>query len=260
MTRATPRSDQSQSLASTAAAASCDGWHLDGHRRRSRVGDLGVTIDLERPLDGIMPDLGSGDGTSRGGDHLLGVDLRAECRIADPWQRGRDLTAVYEPSDDRHLRATTMWRISDLIPATHPAIAAWECVVSAQTSLLQSDATLAVVSRIVAGEILWGLLDADLRQPAFAAVRSANASLILARRDDGRSLLLAAHPLDPQQISCDHLAGLATIRHWLFAAAVEKGVLLRSRVLAAIGPAGDDTAWAGRLAEAFANSPPILTT
>jgi hypothetical protein len=36
--------------------------------------------------------------------------------------------------------------------------------------------------------------------------------------------------------------------------------LLRSRVLAAIGPAADATGWAGDLAAAFAASPPFLTT
>jgi len=37
-------------------------------------------------------------------------------------------------------------------------------------------------------------------------------------------------------------------------------VLLRSRVLAAVGPTVAATQWAGDMASAFAASPPLLTT
>ncbi len=254
MTPDTPRSEgANQPNAVPATVDDC--WRLEGHRARWRA----AAIDLDHPLDGIAARLGIGVGPAGGEDHLLGVDLRAECRIADHWQRGRDLTAVYEPADDRQLRASAMWRISDLFSASSPSIAAWECVVSAQTSLLHSDVSLAVVSQFAAAHILWGRLDADLRQPAFTTDRPETANAILARRDADTSLLLVAHPLDPHQISCDRTQGRATVRHWLFSAAVEKGVLLRSRVLAAIGPSENDTAWAALLSAAFASSPPILT-
>jgi putative heme iron utilization protein len=63
-----------------------------------------------------------------------------------------------------------------------------------------------------------------------------------------------------RQIRVDRHGSRTTISCWLFSSAVEKGVLLRSRVLAAIGPTANDTAWAAALAAAFAHSPPILTT
>jgi hypothetical protein len=52
----------------------------------------------------------------------------------------------------------------------------------------------------------------------------------------------------------------SVVECWLFSTALEKGVLLRSRVLAAIGPAADATLWAADLAASFAASPPMLTT
>ena len=46
----------------------------------------------------------------------------------------------------------------------------------------------------------------------------------------------------------------------LFASAIEKGVLLRGRVLAAVGPHDLDEGWASSLLAAFVASPPPLTT
>ena len=46
----------------------------------------------------------------------------------------------------------------------------------------------------------------------------------------------------------------------LLAAPLEKGVLLRSRVVAAIGPERNDEAWADRVLQTFAASPPPLAT
>ncbi|MFM8377790.1 MAG: hypothetical protein ACKOB1_00535, partial [Planctomycetia bacterium] len=66
-------------------------------------------------------------------------------------------------------------------------------------------------------------------------------------------------PDDRRRISWTERGGRASIVCWLFSSAVEKGVLLRSRVRAAIGPADGDTAWAEAIADAFAGSPPVLS-
>ena len=46
---------------------------------------------------------------------------------------------------------------------------------------------------------------------------------------------------------------------WLFSTVIEKGVLMSGRVLAAIGSATRDEAWADELCDAFAAAPPPLT-
>ena len=51
----------------------------------------------------------------------------------------------------------------------------------------------------------------------------------------------------------------AVVECWIFSSAIEKGVLLRSRVLAAIGPTTGDLEWASGLATAFSASEPMLT-
>jgi hypothetical protein len=197
-----------------------------------------ASIDLDRPTDGIAVAAQAADA-----DHLLGIDLRSGARLAERWARGGDVTAVYETTDARRLRATAMWRLDSAAAALPRGVAIWELVISAQTSLLESDSSLAVVSRVAATNLV-----------------SVGDGGVLARRGDGTSVLILVHPDDLKKVSFEHHAGRGSISCWLFSSAVEKGVLLRSRVLAAIGPADGDTTWATAVADTFAASPPVLTT
>ena len=215
-------------------------WTLTGHIARTLHNAPVGAVDLDRASRGIV--IAAQPGGAE--DHLLGLDLRADCRLAEHWIRGGDVTAVYEPGDARHLRATAMWRLAPFTPgASDGRVAVWELVVSAQTSLLESDPTLAVVSDVAATD-----------------VRRLAANGLIVRRGDGSSALVVVHPDDLRTISFEQAGGRATICCRLFSAAIEKGVLLRSRVLAAIGPTANDTAWATAVAADFAASPPILTT
>jgi len=228
-----------------------------------RVTDAGsvipASIDLDQPRRGIAL---SPPGPSAP-VNLLGLDLPSHSQLTDFWLRGDDVTAVYESADEsadaRHLRTTAMWRLS---PAGN-GMRAWELVASAQTSLLQSDAVLAVVSEIDAADILWGTpVDGGVH---WQADHSPGATCVLLHR--GRqaeshrtSVLVAAHPGEARRVSIRRNGHKTVVECWLFSTELEKGVLLRSRVLAAIGPATDATGWAGDLAAAFAASPPFLTT
>ena len=71
-------------------------------------------------------------------------------------------------------------------------------------------------------------------------------------------VLLHAHEVPVIEARAAH--GRITISCPLFAPRLEKGVLLRSRVLAAQGPAAGDEAWAADAVTAFAALPPMLTT
>lgn len=233
------------------------GWSLTDGVAATSPPAPPATLDLAAPTVGLEP-VGFGSDL-----RLLGIDLRGSCRPVDRWVRGIDLIAVYEPEDARRLRATALWR-----PWTAAAgVAAWELVLSAQTALVQSDSAVAVVSQAAATEAAWGELQAggwrwNRAEPG--APRPAGATCVLARGGTGagagRSLLVAVHPDDVRQIEIDRDGDLLRVRCWLFSTAIEKGQLFRSRVLAAVGPAGDDEAWAGRFGVAFAAAPPPLTT
>lgn len=229
-------------------------WSLADLVATHHAAAVTATLDLERPAVGITA-------ASPGHvDQLLGIDVAAEpLRPSDHWQRAADAVAVYEPDDRRRLRTTAMWRVGT--PAA--GIVSWEAVVSAQTSLLESDATLAVAASIEATNLLahvagsWQPLLADAAVPA-------GADALLVRRGaaaaGATSVLIAVHPQDRGGIHLRRHDGRAVLSCPLFSADLEKGVLLRSRVLAAIGPAAGDESWAELLVTDFAASPPPLTT
>ncbi|MFM9059778.1 MAG: hypothetical protein ACKOSQ_11760 [Planctomycetaceae bacterium] len=227
-------------------------WTLTGTVAATRAAETAARLDLAAPSAGLA--VVEAGGT----DHLLGIDLRAAAGPpAERWVRGADLTAVYEPTDARRLRATAMWRV-------HPAaVAAWELVVSAQTSLLHADATLAVVSDIACEDASWGAPAANGGHrweplPASAPL-PAQAAFVLARRG-ATAVVVAVHPRDPRRIAVTVARGRARVECGIFPTAIEKGVILRSRVLAAIGPAPNAESWAAALCGAFTDSPPFLDT
>ncbi len=227
-----------------AATRSPPGWTLTDLEARAGGG----RIELAAPAAGLAV----GDG-----DRLLGLDLRTgrgDPRLIDHWVRANDLVCVYEPADPRRLRATAMWRS---LAGERPA---WELVVSAQTSLVESDAAVAVTCELAAGEVLWGRA-ADGRI-AWSSLGDATcppeATCLLVRRTSD-AIVMAVHPADPRRMLVRSAGGRVGIACWLFSTAIEKGVLLRSRVLAALGPGGDP-AWAEPLLAGFAASPPPLTT
>jgi hypothetical protein len=214
-----------------------------------------AAIDLDHPRRGLTLTRSG----MAGYDSLLGLDLRSECRLTDHWVRGDDVTAVYESVDARHLRTTAMWRMHSSDGATR----AWELIASAQTSLLQSDSVLAVVSEIEATDILWGTCSNGAMQ--WHTDPSPEATCVLLGRGGAAgsastSALVAVHPGDARRLTARRDGERIVIECWLFSTALEKGVLLRSRVLAAVGPGVDATRWAGDLAAKFAASPPVLTT
>ncbi len=243
---------QSSPAPSSSATAA---WLAIGRRMTDAGSRIAAAIDLDRPRQGITL---AGHGQSSA-NSLLGLDLRSECLLTDHWLRGDDVTAVYESADARHLRTTAMWRLHPSDGATR----AWELIASAQTSLLQSDSVLAVVSEIDATDLLWGTCDTN--GVHWHTDPSPDATCVLLRRgkaagSDSTSVLVAAHPGDARQLTIRRDGTRIVVECWLFSTVLEKGVLLRSRVLAAVGPAADATGWAGDLAAKFAASPPMLTT
>ncbi|MGB8854275.1 MAG: hypothetical protein WCC69_11990 [Pirellulales bacterium] len=236
------------------AAVATAAWTLAGLRSQTRCGSFEVSLDLARPAAGLTIAAGA---QSAFVDHLLGLDLSANCPPSDHWVRGSDITAVYEPADPRHLRATAMWRQL----ACDATTAAWELIASAQTSRLDSDPAVAVVADIGAGEVRW-----RGRNPASGwaaltptAILPADATVIMSVRPHRTAVLIAPHPDNAARINAVWEQGRLRLGCRLFTHQLEKGVLLRSRVLTACGPAAD-MAWAERLLADFAASPPPLST
>jgi hypothetical protein len=194
-------------------------------------------------------------------DRLLGVELDPAGGCTDAWCRGSDVTAVYETRDGGRLRATAMWRAQPAWLDAATGVWCREVVVSAQTSLLASMPRIDV-SADIAGDRLMPLTypvgNLDLSP---APDREPHGFLVVGPGD--LAVVFLVHPVDARGVTARADAGRVHIAARLFPTAVEKGVLLRSRVIAAIGPARDATtpgSWLPTLATAFAASPPVLTT
>lgn len=221
-------------------------WTIVG---RTAAAADGARLDLDAPARGLVLPTG---------DSLLGIELRTACRAGDHWVRGDDLIAVYEPTDARRLRATAMWR-----PFRVPAAAdctAWELTLSAQTALVQSDPALAVTADVAGGDVRWTHDTAAVTWTAGDEPAAETTCLLVRCRNAEPAILIAVHPADTRRLLVRRTAGgRVEVACWLFSSAIEKGVLLRGRVLAAVGPAKDAEAWAATLVAAFAASPPPLT-
>lgn len=199
--------------------------------------------------------------TVGGGLRVLGVAVPAGCQPTEAWARGADLTAVYEPGDSRALRVTAMWRLGEEEQA-QAGVSSWQLVLSAQTSLLESAAESTVLADVAdAGTLTTGKWQGN----AVTWERDGHEDARCVRIGPGGSgsgpcLVIAIHPDDSGVVECSPTpAGGVEVRCRLFPSSVEKGVLLRSRVLAALGPAASADDWSATLLEQFAGSEPILT-
>jgi len=230
-------------------------WSLSGRRAACPLGGAASALDLDAPGAGleIRP------AGAPAADHLLGIDLDAESRCVDAWCRGGDITAVYETLDGGRLRATAMWRAAP--PWLDGTPAAWvrELVASAQTPVLETAPRIGVVADIAAASATPLVCAAGRLEPAPSGAEP-HGFLVTGPGD--HAILFLVHPLDARGATATIAGGRARITARLFPSAVEKGVLLRSRVIAAVGPARAATApgsWAAAIATAFAAPEPVLT-
>ena len=177
---------------------------------------------------------------------------------------GADLTAVYEPGDARQLRVTAMWRAAGADEQL-PDVRSWQMVLSAQTSLLSSLAELSVRSQRV-GEVAEGCWHEGRVDWQHAAAGEVTCLRMCgpAAEGSGSCLVIAIHPDDAGVVEHDDgEADARLVRCRLFPRDVEKGVLLRSRVLVAVGPCQSLEAaegWPDAVLRRFAGSEPILST
>jgi hypothetical protein len=209
----------------------------------------GGRLDLDAP--------GLGIALADGRDRVLGVDLRTPCAVGEHWLRGEDVIATYEPADPRRLRATAMWRLHPTA-RTAPETA-WELTLSAQTALVQSDALLAVTCDLAGVDVRCRTAAGDWSPVAVGGQPPDDATCLLVRRQAAATVLVAVHPSDARPISLAWREGRVGVACWLFSAAIEKGVLVRGRVLAAVGTPTRDETWADELCASFAAAPPPLT-
>lgn len=245
-------------------------WRLDGLQAILQMPQLSAAVDVLRPTRGLG-EL-SFKGQPRPEMQLLCVDFvgsesLAASEIDDCYERCDDLVATYAQTAQRVFRTQIYWR-----PAERSGVGtAIELVASVQTSLLDSRPVLTTGSRLRASAV-FRLTSAD--EVAFEPVSlQAEAPLrfdnrqpgcFVARIDEQLSYAEMVHPLDARETSVAITAQSdgprLELRHRLFARPLEKGVILRSRVLGLLLPRQDDLQVAARQYQVFAAAEPPLTT
>jgi len=250
-------------------------WH-EGELLRGRL-----QLEHFRALvDPLNPAGGLGDARvddcELPGFHPLGVELPAiksqEAQAGvERYVRGGDLVVTYADRPAPDMRTQLYWRAG--AHQRDGAIAAVELVASVQTSLPDSFPKMAVRSQLVASEV-YQLV--DTARGSFASIvppakdsppgESPEGPQCYLFRLPGRQLTYAemVHPADRRQSQWDgwlHGADYRMqLRHELFARPLEKGVILRARVLGVILNREDDKVAAAAHWASFMHEPLPLTT
>ena len=215
------------------------------------------------------------DGRELSAFRPLGVELSADKprdaqADVERYVRGGDLVVTYADRPAPAMRAQLYWRAG--AHDRRGAIAAIELVVSVQTSLLDSFPALAVRTQLVASEA-YQLVDS---RGSFAAIVPPGGDLALDDSPElpqcflfrlpGRQFSYAemVHPADGRQSLWDGwLHGVdyrMLLRHELFAQRLEKGVILRARVLGVFLDRKDDKTAAAAHWDSFLCEALPLTT
>lgn len=243
-------------------------WRLDARTASLRLARLSAVVSPLDPALGLSELRIDGRSISSAccplGVELVGAVQRPAPSAVEEYVRGGDLVATYTDCPAPALRSQIYWRASS--HRTDGAIAAIELVISVQTSLLDSSPRLATRSMLHADEAL-----------CLSPVRGAK------RIEDGKSSCYLyrltetpfsyAEMIQPAQsqesaVAVPTSAGAQhnstsnriELRHQLFSDWLEKGVILRARVLGVFLDRRGDSEAAARHYQAFLAAEPPLTT
>jgi hypothetical protein len=257
-------------------------WQLDGHVAKLAIAEGEVSVDVTRPSLGLVWTAYGRSAPQPNGLKILKVAISdqkpLDAASVDVFVRGCDLVATYAESPPRHVRAQIYWRQlspAEFAPteASH-VIGAFDLILSVNTSVLDDDPHSVVRSSIPsAGEIL------NVRCSEENLYRLAPVAELCRTVPDpslfggptgcylvrivgaSRSYVEMVHPADYQHsgatISESGSPG-AKLSHSLFAQRLEKGVILRARVRAAmVEREGDETIALAAFQHFSASEPPL---
>ena len=249
-------------------------WHTTDHLRELQTARLTGQVDPRRPSRGIhhlrvdQDSLGDVEVLQVG---LRQVDADASAEAIDEFIRGGDLAITYPARPEPAMRTQLYWRAT-----SHPlagAIAAIELVVSVQTSLLDSCPTLHACSRLPIERAfrLCDLSDAkciemplDFGSGQQREEPAEPCGYLFHLAGTNFSYAEMVHPADSHRAQLDVASEtkgpLARLDHELFAGRLEKGVILRARVLGLLLDRRGDVQAAAQHFAAFLTAELPLTT
>ena len=222
-------------------------WQLDATTARLFGASASATIDLAHPEHGAAIAL-PGNSAEPATLQILGIETGnantpSGARL-DAYVRGADLVAIYEESPPAQLRTQCYWRIiepNQFAPQNaSEVVIALDLILSVNTSLLENNPQSRVSSHILQTQERFELVRDENQQLEFKAVKKSSTQEPNVRPALDAFSIAAARP---DLVSCKwcipsistaHGWGQNTISHQLFQQRLEKGVILRSRVRAAV--------------------------
>lgn len=250
-------------------------WKLTHCSGSFATSEVSGNCQLLRPAEGVAISRISGEPVS----HLrvLGVSLPSVSDASagdfiEAFARSSDLVAIYAPTTDHPFRSQAYWRLQshERVADGYPVLATIEAVASKQTDLLDSQPELTATSCIPFASA-WHLQDQsdgrfaeiDLTSPQ-RFDKSVSVGCFVFRSVAGScSYAEMVHPKDFEKteisLAVSQHRTVAETCHHLFAHRLEKGVILRARVLGLFLPPENDLQAAAAHYAAFAASDPPLT-
>lgn len=222
-------------------------WHLVGHQATLKHPSLRLAVDLAHPESGVQEIcFASQDWPNLRASrlHLAGsaAPSAEETGLAEAYVRGDDLVASYAEAVVRPYRVQVYWRFAEFASES-PSLVGWETIVSVQTSRWDIDPRM------------------ELRTTCDGSCRmTSTLPGSFALRNGGQGYLEILHPAGSHRSECRPTAdGGWEITHTLFGGFLEKGVLLRARLLSLFAPKVFEESVIVRIRDQFFASEPVLT-
>jgi hypothetical protein len=224
-------------------------WSLHNHAAQLRCGSFFGCIDAARPDTGLH-------GIAL--ESSLTIDVLRVYRadgagdrswplpIAESYVRGSDLVACYQPVPDWPFSPQLYWRANSLY-AVRGVLSSVSLLVSVQTHLLDTVPQIGVASTLPCDEFLLVTSDAKARpraermDPSQSLHSPSGDCCVVARfREQPLSYVEIMPAGDFQAVGLSSGANGSTLEWRLFAEFLEKGVIRRARLHAAVVPREND--------------------
>ncbi|MEM9187253.1 MAG: hypothetical protein AAGB00_12235 [Planctomycetota bacterium] len=211
-----------------------------------------ATIDLANPSRGLV-------GVPGVSGAVLGIQAASasatELRLADAYVRGADLVARFTPSTNFPFGTEVYWRVG-----RRPEPPTIELIASVQTDLLDTHPKLMTRS-VVGSSSVSPIVEQDGVIDAASELDQDMPKAVGCLAGAGPVWVEFAHPSDRREALLEaarHPGDTVSIGWRLFSAFLEKGVIRRARITAALLSSADPTT-VGALYRRFATQAPPLT-
>ena len=218
-------------------------WTVQANHASLKLHSICGALDLAQPASGLL--ISSVGDQKTPPTTLLQVESESDETteaIVDSYIRDQDLVVHYAQSDERPVSVSVYWRCfsDDLTCGV-------DQIISLQTDQLDIDPTIHVNHKLPPGEIV---------------ASDPNAASVIHRPADASfSWLLAIHPSDCEQMATQtDSEGSIVVTFRLTFPRLEKGVIRRARLRAAVLPREGDVRVAERLEQEFLSAKLPLTT